>query len=297
MKKRIARISTYAIKVLDNNKNGKVHSVYRKTINICFGTQLIALQVKGTQLSPLSIIIDTNEKDFRLLNIKVGDDVQVTLSEILICGISFYKKNSEIIELNINERITSQSRKFFLNESTLIYDGILELLKEKEVLDLFFLRDKAMSQTMISLYAEKNIHEFYESISNAEDDKAAEKIVQLVGLGKGLTPSGDDFICGMLAGMTFCTKEEKERKLLYQIKNYTAEALERTNDISSAFLKCAIEGYYSEAIFKLPLQDNSVKIASLFSDIGHSSGADTLCGIFFGIQTLNYYSNSGKPNA
>lgn len=290
MEKRIVRISSFAKKVLGYEKTGSVHSVYRKTINLRFGKQLISLQALDISLTPLSIIVDASEVDFMFFNIQAGNAVQVTSHGILVSGIRFYEKNTEIVNLKVNNQMIKQSKSFFQNRNKLLYDGILELLKEKEVLDLFFSKGRAVCRTPIALYAEKKINEFLNAIDNEAYERAVQKIVQMVGLGKGLTPSGDDFLCGMLAGITYCSNEQKVAELLSELKKYTAEAAKETNDISGAFLKCAVDGYHNEAIMKLPMQDNSTKIADLFSGIGHSSGADMLCGIYFAVEMIQFFS-------
>ncbi len=294
VEKRIIRMSAFAREVLDRGKMGYVHSVYRKTINICIDRQLISLQMKGTPLSPLSIILDAGELDSAFDKIQAGDKVRILRHGILISGIEIYKENTEIASLKITDGMMEASKDVLLDRKALLYEGILELLKEKEVLDLFILKGRAVCRTEIALYAEKIIHEFKNALKNEENEKAAERIICLVGLGKGLTPSGDDFLCGMLAGLTYCSKERKAVELLCVLKKHIGEAAKRTNDISGAFLKCAVDGYYSEAIIKLPTLDNGGKIACLFSEIGHSSGADTLCGVFFAVETMQSIIGNGS---
>lgn len=285
MEKRIIRMSAYAREVIDHEKNGYVHSVYGKTVNLCFGCQLIALQCNGTPLSPLSIIIQTDD-EFTNGKIQVGDRAVRKLQEILISGIRYYEENTEHVNLKLNSLGRGNAREFYFSTKALLYDGLMDLLKEKKSLDLFFYKGKAVCMTLVSLYAEKIIQKFKEALWKEDYNRAAGEIIQLVGLGKGLTPSGDDFLCGVMAGLTCCSGEQKAANLLDSIKRYVSTAVKETNDISGAFLKCAVDGYYSEAIIKLPMQDKAIQIAGLFSPIGHSSGADTLCGIYFIVESL-----------
>ena len=99
-----------------------------------------------------------------------------------------------------------------------------------------------------------------------------------MGLGIGLTPSGDDFLCGVLAGLILLGKQDTED--FHHLSTEISQNLTRTNAISTAFLRCAMEGQFSEAIVTL----GSVAFSQsqqMFHAIGHSSGADTLCGLYF----------------
>ena len=69
----ITRTSQYAFDFLNRHRRGAVHSVYKKTINLEMDGQLLAIQVSGSPLSPLSLItdqtaesLDTNHLDNRI---------------------------------------------------------------------------------------------------------------------------------------------------------------------------------------------------------------------------------------
>ncbi|MFC0178946.1 DUF2877 domain-containing protein [Thorsellia kenyensis] len=124
---------------------------------------------------------------------------------------------------------------------------------------------------------------------------------QLIGHGEGLTPAGDDFIVGFIAGLRYFGQTE----LLDMTVSITHNIKENTNRISQAFLNSALEGYFSVALtdcmsnfarlLKTAAQVEGVKltlnkmneqeefIASLvvLQKIGHSSGIDALVGTWF----------------
>lgn len=280
MRIRIIRMSELVKKVFEKEKTGYIHSIYRKTINMSFGNQLIALQLNGSCLSPLSVIIDADEFYFLTDRLQAGQKAETTTQGIVVSDIEIYQEKTDIVDLMLKNVI--------INQDLPLYNGIIELLKEKKVLDLFFHKGKAVCKTTIALYAERIIHVFTENFNNGKYEEAAHEIIGIIGLGKGLTPSGDDFLCGVLAGLTCFSGMPKAAGMLYYLRKHIADSLKETNDISGAFLKCAVDGYYSEAIIKLPEQTDEKKVADLFSGIGHSSGADTLCGIYFIVETLKF---------
>ena len=112
------------------------------------------------------------------------------------------------------------------------------------------------------------------------------ELAHLIGLGIGLTPSGDDFLTGILAGLILCDQDQSPFAL--KLKEEVPKHLQDTNDISRAFLSCALKGQFSQTI-KILQEHPDIDAAGLqenFLKIGHSSGIDTLCGIYFYLNTL-----------
>lgn len=122
--------------------------------------------------------------------------------------------------------------------------------------------------------------------------KILEQASSLVGLGEGLTPSGDDFVGGLL----FCKRilQNSYADVLNLefpdlpdfIENITAS----TNIISYTFLKdhaegCAIDTLHQfvNAILTGQLLDDLRQIASELLHIGHSTGWDLLTGVLTGM--------------
>lgn len=108
---------------------------------------------------------------------------------------------------------------------------------------------------------------------------AAHNLSSLIGLGIGLTPSGDDFLCGVLAG--FILRGMDCHPFAAAVREQLQQKLENTNDISRIFLHCALQGQFSEAVCSLTKATSPAKLSAAFHAIGHSSGMDTLCGILY----------------
>ena len=111
-------------------------------------------------------------------------------------------------------------------------------------------------------------------------DKAAVTLAGMTGLGMGLTPSGDDFLCGVLAGLLF--SGQWDHPFAQALRQTISRRLGDTNDISRTFLSCALSCHFSRPVKELPLAAGTTEILSSFGAIGHSSGFDTLCGIYYG---------------
>jgi hypothetical protein len=123
------------------------------------------------------------------------------------------------------------------------------------------------------------LHESFAALIPRSPDN--ESVAALLGLGPGLTPSGDDFLGGMLIALHVCGKIIVQKQLYIPI----AALLETTGPVSRAHLQAAAIGEGSESlhrVFYALLKADVVKLASEVDSIdriGHTSGWDTLAGI------------------
>ena len=142
--------------------------------------------------------------------------------------------------------------------------------------ELIWNQPNLVSESLYMSAIQNILHQFRQGTGDSV--KMADTLCQLIGLGIGLTPSGDDFLCGFLAGLRLSLSESDRFRQILEKK--ICSHLNRTNEISAAFLHCAVLGQFSAPIHLLINPDITVEqIYRAFSDIGHSSGVDTLCGI------------------
>jgi hypothetical protein len=111
----------------------------------------------------------------------------------------------------------------------------------------------------------------------------------LLGLGPGLTPSGDDFLAGVMITLHAFGREDISRGLWHVIRPW---ALDAGNIISFAHLSAASEGQGSAAIHgllcALQMDDCSdiAKHLNSIDKIGHTSGWDALAGVLTAADAL-----------
>jgi len=120
-------------------------------------------------------------------------------------------------------------------------------------------------------------------------DEAVGALAQLAGLGNGLTPSGDDFIVGFLAALWSRAAAEREtRTLLEALAAPLAQLALRTHAISRQQLADAIHGRFAQPLVELIqalARGERVEARAARALLsGHSSGADTVSGLLFGLQ-------------
>jgi len=113
----------------------------------------------------------------------------------------------------------------------------------------------------------------------------------LVGLGAGLTPSGDDFLVGLLAvlhviGFLPCSAASPVHVQFCECVRLG------TSQLSGEFLRCAFEGHFAEPLVLLvralcaPATDAWPAHAATLAAVGHSSGVDAMVGIALGCRLL-----------
>lgn len=109
----------------------------------------------------------------------------------------------------------------------------------------------------------------------------------LVGLGAGLTPAGDDFIVGYLAALWSRSHREPGIAALLRALALTVGQLSlHTNAISRQMLLDGLQGHFAERlteVVRCVCGGGDVAGATIRAlEVGHSSGADVLCGLLFG---------------
>ena len=115
------------------------------------------------------------------------------------------------------------------------------------------------------------------SLAHNRPDKLAEAVVGLAGLGRGLTPAGDDYLVGVMAALRLTGRAELPADLI------TAAAA-KTTWLSAAYLKAAARGEFTEPWHNLALAllaaDTTATTEAIrgIAGYGASSGCDALAG-------------------
>lgn len=286
---RIHQLSQFAFETLESATSARVHSIYRKTINLDVNGQILAVQVEDSPLSPISLITDMTQEDMEELGLAFHQQLSINQEELYLVGKNapyrkiFSYKGTQPLDLSLSP-CNSKANLPLLKKS--IKKAIAS--SNTKGFDLIFNHSDQVDDNLI-LKAAKNhllaIKKMAES-PNPPLSEIIKELVHLIGLGIGLTPSGDDFLTGILAGIILCSQEQTPFAL--KLKKELQKHLSDTNDISRAFLTCALKGQFSQTIKTLQEHPDidATSIQEIFLKIGHSSGIDTLCGIYFYLNTL-----------
>jgi len=275
-KVKVLKIGYKAEDILNNNDSKlKIHSIFQHAINLIDHSDwIITILPDNYSAGPQTVIL-TQEgfAEFMSLDYKVMDTCDLgniidTEDAITI--------TARAIDKSMLKDITR------IHRNTDYFESILSQRGNKNGL---------LGQSSIySKYAAPIMTEIENSFSQGKYEQAADNILKLTGLGPGLTPSGDDFILGILAVFRFCLVPQDiictlTRKIINDAKT-------RTNIISYNMLRQGAMGGFPEWVEDMVLSvicENSEDIDIAFSKIlkiGSSSGSDISAGMLFGFKLI-----------
>lgn len=124
---------------------------------------------------------------------------------------------------------------------------------------------------------------------------------RVLGLGHGLTPSGDDFVGGILFALEHVPRDAWRDAMPGVLARIRAAATTATNPISAALLDDMIDGASFRELHELlaALQGNAgpaiVRAARALLRVGASSGADMLAGVLLALTTTQSCPSATPP--
>lgn len=279
---------------LNEPRSGMVHSVYRHTVNLLFGSQIVALQTADSPVSPISILLPVTDPELQSLGLAPGDPCRAGGGILSITNADWktlwvrFGPETEVRKTRLHSagsKAGSRRQEFLLQSAHRILEehpvGLAPLLLSTQYPD-----DPVLQS------AQKTLFRVQHRILEEDWNGAAKMLCPLLGLGGGLTPSGDDFLTGVLAGLQYLAPSHPLRPALADAIRFRLLDPATTNIISAAFLQCAMDGRFSDAIlsfFELTgdTGDELGTAAGRFLAIGHSSGVDSLSGIAFVLQHIH----------
>jgi Protein of unknown function (DUF2877) len=149
----------------------------------------------------------------------------------------------------------------------------------------------AAHRMQIRLEEVSHIHPtLVEATEDLQIDRTISALAPLIGLGPGLTPAGDDFIVGYLAGLWSTVAGDSARlRFISSLSVWLSQAAGGTNHISHTYIDAALSGQLPEPIATLAYHlDQTTDKASVRTaaeialHIGHSSGAEAVLGLLLG---------------
>jgi hypothetical protein len=154
---------------------------------------------------------------------------------------------------------------------------------------MWFLFDASAETRFRSAFELKMLGRMKNAVRLLETGAYAKGARSLRGLGFGLTPSGDDFLCGFMTGLNFM--EVNLPADLSEILDAVYDNARTGNLISGTFVFCAYNGRVNEKIRNLLAAlagTGRIKLtaaAKAAFKTGHTSGADFCAGLIFGCGT------------
>lgn len=272
MDKKQARISSY-LSTLDHfGKMGKIHSVFKQSLNLMVNEHLINLSASGNFLSSFGVQLSPPVFQEIRPFCQQGNVVRLTQQSLVIYSQVGIKRLSfsdiQIVPLNIGA----------------IEPNMATVMMLKEILTTKQLEKR------LGLPGGNRERMYFDFLQNPEmdDEKWLALVEYFVGRGKGLTPSGDDLLMGYL----FILKLYQHN--FYQVLELQLHKMNRfTTDVSWNYLSALLLGYVSSPFIELrngleeelPYNELNQLVKAILA-IGHTSGSDSCYGLFLGVTAL-----------
>jgi hypothetical protein len=262
---------------------GYVHSVYRGAVNLVFDYHFAALQPEASPMSPITLAAGFPLED---LNVAANTPVQIGEGKVRFEGGPVIEAAPETATVPTLMRRTPLSFSAMAARIKAVFDACTD--PGMGFYPLF--AEPCESRDLITSAMKTTLKDAETAFRRGKWEPFAETLTGLAGLGQGLTPSGDDFLCGMFAGFNSAGGLKGSHPAKAALIAASDAMCRRTHPLSAAFITCAAEGYVSQTVRALlggPEQGFDVNaMAEKIQAIGHSSGIDTLCGIMFAYYLL-----------
>ena len=249
----------------------EVHSRFRRVVNLTDGSHLASIVEPGVGAGPLNLVVTDLDPE-GIARLDVGKSaVQIDTKryafgsgETYDSGIVLTGVSPETIEENV----------------AILRELLVALAPEKS---LAFLLDESRLahfrpgfERALAEHVTHCVHDIFSS-------DLLRGVSRLEGAGFGLTPSGDDFICGLLIGMHVL--EQTQAIDLASLRAAVYQAAKSGNILTDTALSLARDGLVFEQLRDLitalghgtrsELRRTTVRLLA----VGHTSGADLATGL------------------
>jgi hypothetical protein len=260
------RISSFLNRCLPGlPETGRVHSIFRNSLNLLFGEQLMHIGREKDGLCCFGITVSDEAAEMLTGSVSKG-------------GLAVRKKNG--IEIFGREQV------FFLTlEDCRVEDLRIPVMKSDEEIsdpELDILKRETENRPL-GIEDSPEFRENSRFLLQGTASQLYRAVGFFLGRGLGLTPAGDDILTGYGAALYFTGKEKKFLKVL------DSSAPFRTTDISRAYLSAMEAGYANEPYICLlrawaQHAGNAEEWMILVRNTGHTSGNDTLYGTWLALK-------------
>lgn len=288
-----------------------IHSQFQNSINLTLFSKNAPKSANNTPifcsilcnnkiLAPMSLVIDKKSFDFRQIRQVQGFKEPKSFTfylkaqhTTLVLKINFFSANIEVNAIVYKLNLVDLKFNSQLKNNIAIERIALNL---KQYLD-----NKTDFISLYQSYIQKSdpytvqvLDNIFKNLEHLTD------LIKLLGLGNGLTPSGDDFLLGFISGFDLTSKllSKKVQEFMQKCLKKVADNLHKTNDISRTMLYWGLLHYYNSSTLEtlklcanIELLDDQTFIANLSNipSYGHSSFYDYLTGFLFYLKILKQW--------
>lgn len=282
---RAARMGAFAAQALVDGGRGRVHSVFQRSAYLAIEGQLICFGSPAMGDGPLNLVCEPwPREEARLAALGADEPVHVERRLVLVGrSLAISLAGAEVWAPRPVQ--ASDQARLDLGLAALA-SALPEVLPEQGLADLLRAGGEGPDDVPQAPVAVREAAAGFgrlvaEAMAEGTYEGGTESIASLIGLGPGLTPSGDDFLGGMLVALSLQGRNALRDSLWGAAQPLVATL---TTDISGAHLTAAATGFGSAALHELlnaviagDTRSIPVHLGAVTS-IGHTSGFDALAG-------------------
>lgn len=289
--------------------NGFVHSVFAQACNIETDNALVTLLSRGKEMAPMSVIVGDEDKiDFLKIGISTGfkfhfnaDYIHCSEKNIRIDldgagswfpGMEADYAAGEWEDLVENMKTLEAGISIYSKHN--VISPLVSLLK-KELPDLGISAFQTQAQDKSIEFISYRFLGFIRSLLKRDIKGAVEKAGAIIGFGPGLTPSMDDFICGIMVAFVYMADYYKlDISKVFEFNRSLLDGnLSKTTRISAEMLKHSAAGETNQAakeliraVLKRHDGENITKALIRTAGLGETSGSDLALGLYVGCKIM-----------
>ncbi len=267
-----------------------IDSRFENTVNFVYQNYLISVVTDKIGAGPHNIVLENYDLQ-ELVSLEIGPGVRCQKIGVRcqVSGVSGEREieigedliyNSELQEADFELRMVEENLH-------LLEEYILQNYPDKGLLFLYQEKEAIFDDQNITFdnYLRANMQEAFLFLKTGQIAKA---VVEFRGKGYGLTPSGDDFLVGLMLGLTFREKILKNK--FTKIKAIIYAGLLSKRYLTNTFLLQAFQGWYNQPWKNILIslggkQPGMIyKCADEVIGIGSTSGADLMAGFISGVR-------------
>ena len=280
----INRVSTQALRILDENRHVEIHSVFTRAVNLRAGERLITCSADVVS-APHGL--ETSSADLAQL--------QRLHRRLPAAVLDWFPHERRMSSRTATTVITSTPQ-------TTVFDPALPSVRRgpmsRAVGHLIgrLARLRALTgfgDQWLALTADPRLTIAVEALidDRVGDRNVDDAMLYLLGRGPGLTPSGDDVLVGMIAALWFVG--EIDSASLDPLRHLLVDdAIRLTTDISAEYLHYAcrgmVVGVLHDLLLALERSDGpaTADAVNRLRRYGHTSGMDCLLGVVTGLHHI-----------
>ena len=283
----VLQVGCEAVQLLTKNGEiGRILTVFENTFYVTSGEKLLCIGHSKLGASPLNASTTVEAGvDWSMCGIKENQKVRFGNKSIKIgnlifdaCDASTWSPDLDLLNFNLDDVNTGLDFLYKICPTQIPFEGLGRII--------LYPRHPLIGHTILA-FSERSLtglRTWLKGLFNKHSLSQNNELTwlpYLIGLGPGLTPSGDDFIGGMLIALNLINKSSAAQKIWESAK--CQDSIIR-NPITRAHLKSASKGMGSSALHEALTVIINGRVDEIQSTIdklaliGHTSGWDSLAG-------------------